>query len=94
MLNLQINQYAIDPELLVNITAPVLIVSGDKDNVKLAHTVAIYEAIPNAQLSVTPGTTHQLPKEVTMQFNNMLLRFYTKSNPKPGTSKTNPEGDN
>ncbi len=94
LLNLQINQYEIDPELLVNITAPVLIVSGDKDNVKLAHTVAIYEAIPNAQLSVMPGTTHQLPKEVTMQFNNMLLRFYTKSNPKPGTNKMNPEGDN
>jgi pimeloyl-ACP methyl ester carboxylesterase len=47
----------LDPELLVNIQAPVLLISGDKDDIKLEHTVALYRALPNAQLSVIPNST-------------------------------------
>jgi len=37
---------------------PVLVVSGDHDAVTLEHTLAIYQALPNAELYVLPGTSH------------------------------------
>jgi pimeloyl-ACP methyl ester carboxylesterase len=43
---------------LESIEQPVLVMSGDHDAVQLAHTLAIYQALPNAELCVLPGTTH------------------------------------
>ena len=40
---------------LARIAAPVLVMSGDDDAVRLDHTLALYEAVPNAQLAVIPG---------------------------------------
>ena len=44
----------IDLARLNAVTAPTLILSGDHDLVRLDHTRAIYEALPNAQLAVFP----------------------------------------
>ncbi len=45
-------------EGLASITAPTLVLVGDTDMVPLHHTVAMFEALANAQLAVLPGTTH------------------------------------
>ena len=48
---------------LRSLTSPVLYVAADRDIVPLAHTAAMFEATPEAQLAIVPGTTHRLPQE-------------------------------
>jgi pimeloyl-ACP methyl ester carboxylesterase len=45
-------------EELASITAPVLIVVGDRDFVRLEHAVETLKLIPNAELAVTPDSGH------------------------------------
>jgi pimeloyl-ACP methyl ester carboxylesterase len=45
------------------ISCPVLVVCGDDDVVRLEHTVAMFRALPDAQLAVVPGTSHLLLHE-------------------------------
>lgn len=44
--------------LLVKITQPVLLISGDRDAITLEHTLKIFHALPEAELCVLPGTDH------------------------------------
>jgi pimeloyl-ACP methyl ester carboxylesterase len=43
---------------LGGITAPVLLVFGDHDFIRLEHAVQVHGLIPGAQLAVLPGATH------------------------------------
>jgi pimeloyl-ACP methyl ester carboxylesterase len=43
---------------LVHYGGPVLVMMGDRDEVYPAHVLALYKALPNAQLAVLPGTGH------------------------------------
>ncbi len=45
-------------EELASITSPTLVLVGDTDFVPLENAVAMFEALPNAELAVLPGTTH------------------------------------
>jgi pimeloyl-ACP methyl ester carboxylesterase len=45
-------------QLLKNIPQPVLVVSGDRDAIRLEHTLQIFHALPQAELCVLPGTNH------------------------------------
>jgi len=48
-------------EHYADITAPVLLLLGDRDKmVSLEETVAAYKAMPNAQMGTLPGTPHPL----------------------------------
>lgn len=56
-------------EALAQITAPTLVISGDHDVVTLEHTVALFRAIPNAQLCVVPNEGHGvLPEKNVVSF--------------------------
>jgi pimeloyl-ACP methyl ester carboxylesterase len=44
--------------LLARVTQPVLLISGDRDAIRLEHTLEIYHALPDAELCVLPGTDH------------------------------------
>jgi pimeloyl-ACP methyl ester carboxylesterase len=57
------------------ITAPTLVIVGDDDAVRLAHTVALYEALPNGQLCVMPGASHFLPMEKPEETVRIILGF-------------------
>jgi pimeloyl-ACP methyl ester carboxylesterase len=47
------------PDDLARIEAPVLVFAGDRDDmIPLDLTVALYRALPNAELAVCPGTDH------------------------------------
>lgn len=65
----------INPALLKNVTAPTLILSGDHDLIRLEHTVAIYETLPNAELAVFPNSTHLVPFDDPQTFNATVDRF-------------------
>ncbi|MEU8899128.1 alpha/beta hydrolase [Nocardia sp. NPDC048505] len=53
---------------LGDIGARTLVLAADDDAVTLEHTIALYRAIPNSELSIVPGTSHLLvvekPEEV------------------------------
>jgi pimeloyl-ACP methyl ester carboxylesterase len=46
------------PAELGGITAPMLLVFGDHDFIRLEHAVEMHGLIPGAQLAVLPGATH------------------------------------
>ena len=45
-------------DLLKGITQPVLVISGDRDDITLEHTLRIFHALPKAELCVLPATDH------------------------------------
>jgi pimeloyl-ACP methyl ester carboxylesterase len=45
-------------EMLAKIAQPVLVISGDRDDITLEHTLQIFRALPHAELCVLPGTEH------------------------------------
>jgi len=45
-------------EELASIKAPILIIVGDHDFVRVEHAVEIFKAIPNAELAVIPSASH------------------------------------
>jgi pimeloyl-ACP methyl ester carboxylesterase len=68
-----------EPELtteqLATIQAPTLVMVGDDDLIELAHTCALYEALPAGQLSVIPATSHALPVEKPTEVSRVILQF-------------------
>jgi pimeloyl-ACP methyl ester carboxylesterase len=48
----------LNPDVLATIQKPVLVVSGDRDAIRLEHTLEIYRALPQAELCILPGTDH------------------------------------
>jgi pimeloyl-ACP methyl ester carboxylesterase len=62
-------------EQLARITAPTLVVIGDRDFTTVEHAALMLHLIPGSQLAVLPGTTHM---EVTRRADlllPMLVRF-------------------
>jgi len=45
-------------DILATIHIPVLVISGDRDAIRLEHTLEIYHALPDSELCVLPGTDH------------------------------------
>ncbi len=74
-------------EKLKAIKAPVLIMGGDRDAVKTEHTVKIYQAIPNAQLCIVPGSTHFFAIEKPGLFMEIVADFFERPFEMPSTIK-------
>jgi pimeloyl-ACP methyl ester carboxylesterase len=62
---------------LARIPCPVLIMQADRDEMPIAHSVALLEALPDAQLAVVPGTSHGLLVEKPELCNAMIAAFLT-----------------
>ena len=60
---------------LGKIKCPVLIVAGDKDEIRIGHTVKMFESIPGAQLFIVPKTSHYVLSENYEVFNAAALKF-------------------
>lgn len=58
----QIKLMAFHPNIatedLKRIKVPVMLMVGDRDAIKIEHTVELFRAIPQSNLCVLPGTTH------------------------------------
>ncbi|MCX4749992.1 alpha/beta hydrolase [Kitasatospora sp. NBC_01287] len=63
-------------EDLPGLTAPVLVMQGDDDGVRIEHSAAIARALPDAQLAVLPGTSHVAPLEKPELVSRLLLDFF------------------
>ena len=67
------------PDTLAGIPQPVLVLSGDRDLIRLEHTLAIYQALPNAQLFVLPDTGHGTFATRPELVNPVLVAFLSGS---------------
>ena len=56
------------------VTAPTLVLQGDRDVVTVEHSAAVANALPDARLAVLPGT-HALPLELPGVVNPLLIAF-------------------
>lgn len=62
---------------LQRISAPVLVIGGDHDVIKPAHTLSIFENIPNAYLWVLPNSGHATLVTRANEFNRSVDDFFT-----------------
>ena len=72
---------------LAKIKAPVLIMAGDGDLIKLEHILDIYQNIPNSQLFIMPGATHFMLREEYSLFNQIVERFLDNPFKRPTTKE-------
>lgn len=63
-------------EELKSITCPVLVVAGEKDVIKEAHTRSIAANILNSTLLIAPKETHYFPSENAAKFNAAVIDFF------------------
>lgn len=59
------------------VRARTLVLVADDDIVTLEHTLELYRAIPDSELSVVPGTSHFLLQEKPAACNAIILDFLT-----------------
>lgn len=65
----------IPPQNLSRITAPTLIMAGDRDMITLEHTIELFRAIPKAQLCIVPDSSHELASEKPRLVAQAILDF-------------------
>jgi pimeloyl-ACP methyl ester carboxylesterase len=77
---------ATEPEIelatLAAVTAPTLVLQGDRDEVTLAHSAEVVATLPDARLAVLPGT-HGLPVELPDVVNPLIVSFLRAGAPQP-----------
>lgn len=69
-------QPQIKEQELSAIQVPVLVMSGDRDAIRLEHSLEIFYAIPQSNLFIMPGATHFGAYEKTELFNKVVEDFF------------------
>jgi pimeloyl-ACP methyl ester carboxylesterase len=75
LINLMVQYPSVPFEDLRKIKCPTLIVAGDNDEIRIGHTVKIFESIKNAQLFIVPKTSHYVLSQNYKVFNEAALKF-------------------
>jgi pimeloyl-ACP methyl ester carboxylesterase len=60
---------------LAGIRALTLVLAGDDDCIEPAHSVEMFQRIPDARLAIIPGGSHAVPLEQPELVNRVLLEF-------------------
>ncbi|HEY4602712.1 MAG TPA: alpha/beta hydrolase [Blastococcus sp.] len=68
----------LDVSQLRKVTPRSLVMFSDDDLMTLGHAVEMYDALPNAELAVVPGTSHFLTQEKPHLVNAIVLDFLTQ----------------
>jgi pimeloyl-ACP methyl ester carboxylesterase len=66
-----------DASELARVTQRTLLMFSDDDLVTMRHVVDMYEALPDVELAVVPGTSHFLTQEKPALVNAILVDFLT-----------------
>jgi pimeloyl-ACP methyl ester carboxylesterase len=75
----------ISEKALQQIHCPVLLISGDRDAIRLEHTLKLFYNIPHSNLFVMPGATHFGSYQKPDLFNAAVLDFLQKPFSKQST---------
>jgi pimeloyl-ACP methyl ester carboxylesterase len=70
---------------LHRIKAPTLIMAADRDMIREAHTIKIFQSIEKAHLCIFPGETHFIPWQDPEIFNQAVYRFFSNPFVRPDT---------
>ncbi|MBT9392349.1 alpha/beta fold hydrolase [Hymenobacter sp. NST-14] len=60
------------------IPGPVLVMAGEHDVIREAHTRALARSLPRGELLILPGATHYAPHEVPATFTRAVLEFLAR----------------
>jgi pimeloyl-ACP methyl ester carboxylesterase len=74
---LWLNEPNIAKEELAKISAPTMVIAGDRDTIPIEHTLELFRSIKGAQLCIIPGTTHFLLSQKPDIVNRAILDFLT-----------------
>ena len=74
MLGLMVNDPNVTPDELSQIQCPTLVIAGNNDMIKDAHTRLIAKSITNVKLAIIPGN-HFIANKNPDTFNETVLRF-------------------
>ncbi|MDM1298571.1 alpha/beta fold hydrolase [Empedobacter falsenii] len=78
LIELMLNEPNITKSELNKIQNPVLVIAGEKDEVKESHTKEIQQNISKAELLIIPNSTHYVPFEQPKVLNEAILKFLKK----------------
>ena len=79
ILGLMIHWPQIRPEELEYITAPTLVLAGERDLIKEEHTRMIAQKIPHAQLEIIPKANHFVLGKQAAETNRRIFTFLTRN---------------
>ena len=65
-------------KIFSEIKIPVMIVSGDRDIIKLEHSMDMYRLIKKGQLCILPNTTHDVFGEKPELIDQIAIDFFSK----------------
>ena len=71
-------QYYFPKELFTKMNIPVMIVSGDRDIIKLEHSIEMYRLIKGGQLCILPKTSHDVFSERPKLISEIAINFFGK----------------
>jgi pimeloyl-ACP methyl ester carboxylesterase len=71
------NEPHVDVAELAGITSRSLVMFADDDLMTLRHAVDMFDALPDAELAIVPGTSHFLTQEKPHLVNALVLDFLT-----------------
>jgi pimeloyl-ACP methyl ester carboxylesterase len=72
---LWLNEPTITREELGKISAPTLVMAGDREAIPTEHTLELFRSIKGAHLCIIPGATHFLMSEKPEMVNRAILEF-------------------
>ena len=78
LIELMLKEPNITKSELSKIQNPVLVIAGEKDEVKESHTKEIQKNISKAELLIIPNSTHYVPFEQPKILNEAILKFLKK----------------
>ena len=78
LIQLMLNEPNITKAELSKIQNPVLVIAGEKDEVKESHTKEIQQNISKGELLIIPNSTHYVPFEQPKILNEAILKFLKK----------------
>jgi pimeloyl-ACP methyl ester carboxylesterase len=85
VLEKMMRMWRVEPDIalseLAGVRAPVLLMQGDDDIVKVEHSAALAATLSDAQLAVIPGGSHMAPLEKPDLVNRLILDFLSDHQP-------------
>lgn len=76
VMQLMLNHPSLTFDSLRGISAQTLVLAGEHDMVQNAHTIAIADNIPNAQLCIFAGGDHFIPFKMADSVNKRISEFF------------------
>lgn len=69
----------IPADKIARIKVPVLLIRGDRDMIKLDHTISLFEALQDGQLCIYPNVGHEMPDEKADALCKIAVDFFNES---------------